>query len=128
MTNFTSSCGRSRSRLLQSFLSDSPLPGHFTSRIVTTAARHARGAAVAAGFEQHRPSAIEQRLHQRIHVLLQQRLTAGHLHERAAKCVDLGKHVSSDVFCPSWNAYGVSHHEQRRSHAVRRTKTHGRPA
>jgi hypothetical protein len=31
-------------------------------------------------------------------------------------------------FLPSWNAYRVSHHEQRRSHAVNRTKTHGRPA
>src|SRR4029079_15114145 len=35
---------------------------------------------------------------------------------------------SSERLFPSWNAYGVSHHEQRRSQAVRRTKTHGRPA
>ncbi len=34
---------------------------------------------------------------------------------------------SSDILRPSVKAYGVSHHEQRRSQAVSRTKTHGRP-
>src|SRR5258705_6440244 len=31
------------------------------------------------------------------------------------------------IFVPSVNAYGVSHQEHLRSHAVRRTNTHGRP-
>ncbi|MEZ5418942.1 MAG: hypothetical protein R2708_16590 [Vicinamibacterales bacterium] len=35
---------------------------------------------------------------------------------------------STDIFRPSWKAYGLSHQTQRRSHAVRRTNTHGRPA
>src|SRR6267142_1703243 len=77
MTNFTSSCGASRSRLLQSLRADSPLAGHLTSTIFTTAA---------------------------------------------------GTTSSTDILCPSWNAYAVSHHEQRRSHAVSRTKTQRRPA
>ena len=97
--------------------------------MVTTARGHAGGAAVTAGLEQHGLAALEQRLHQRIHVLLQQRLAAGDLDQRAVEPIDLAEHIVRGAACvPSWKAYGVSHHEQRRSHAVRRTKTHGRPA
>ena len=34
---------------------------------------------------------------------------------------------STDILRPPVNAYGVSHHPQRRSHAASRTNTHGRP-
>ena len=53
---------------------------------------HALGAAVSAGLEQHRAAALEQRLHQRVHVLLQQRLAAGDLDERTVVPLDLGEH------------------------------------
>ena len=78
----------------------SPLPGHFTSRIVTTGSGHARGAAMAAGFEQHGAAAIEQRLHQRIDVVLQQRLAAGDLDERTVEPLDLGKHLVERLLAP----------------------------
>ena len=80
-------------RLLQSFLSASPLPGHFTSMIRITPAGTCGDAAMAAGLEQHGLARLEQALHQRIHVLLQQRLAAGDLDERAAVRLDLGHHL-----------------------------------
>src|SRR5438105_9025400 len=55
------------------------------------------GAAMAAGFEQHRAAAIDQRLHERIDVLLQQRLAAGDLDERAVEAVDLLEHLIDRV-------------------------------
>src|SRR5882672_10064765 len=50
-------------------------------------------AAMASGLEEHRPPAFEQLLHQRIHILLQQRLAAGHLDERTRVRVQLLEHV-----------------------------------
>src|SRR5215813_5404816 len=44
---------------------------------------------MAAGLEQNSLAAIEQALHQRIDVLLEQRLAAGHFYERAVEAVDL---------------------------------------
>ena len=75
----------------QSIRSASPDPGHFTSMIRTTPARHLVDAAVAAGLEQHRLPALEQTGHQRIHIALQQRLAAGDLDHRAAVAIDLGQ-------------------------------------
>ncbi len=129
MTNFTSSVGARRSKLSQSIRAASPLPGHFTSITVTTPVGTSAIDAMAASFDEHGLAAIEQRLHQRIDVLLQQRLAAGDLDHVAAVALDLVEdRPRATIFWPSWNAYGVSHHEQRRSQAVRRTKTHGRPA
>ena len=42
-----------------------------------------------AGFEQHRAAAVEQTLHQRIDIVLEQRLAAGDLDELAAVLLDL---------------------------------------
>ena len=52
--------------------------------------RHARDRAMAAGFEHHGAARVEQAIHQRIHVLLQQRLAAGDLDQRAAGVVHRG--------------------------------------
>src|SRR5690606_7174750 len=49
--------------------------------------------------------------------------TSGHSYRRTSATTS-----SSSILRPSVNAYGVSHHVHRRSHAVRRTNTHGRPA
>src|SRR6185503_12187098 len=46
-------------------------------------------AAMTTGLEQHRLAAVEQSLHERIHLFLEQRLTAGHLHQRASVAIDL---------------------------------------
>ena len=90
---------------------------------------HVVDAAMPAGLEHHRVPVVEQPLHQRIDVRLQQRLAAGDLDERAAVSArTCGDHLVDDILRPSWKAYGVSHHEQRRSQAVSRTNTHGRPA
>ena len=71
----------------------------------------------------------QQALHQRVDVLLQQRLAAGDLDERAAVALpprpDL---VDRPLAALGRRRTGVSHQEQRRSHAVRRTNTHGSPA
>ena len=119
---------RKRARLSQSFLPASPLPGHLTSTILQTAG----GTRVIGRWPPvssiTRPAARQQRLHQRIDIVLQQRFAAGDLDERTAVPVDLGDHLVHGILRPSWNAYAVSHQVQRRSHAVRRTKTHGRPA
>ena len=128
MTNFISSVGLRRSRFGQWFLSDSPLPGHLTSITRMTALGTCVDAQVAAGLEHHGAPLVEQALHQRVDLLLQQRLAAGDLDDVAAVGADGPTTSSTLIFRPSWNAYGVSHQEQRRSQAVRRTNTHGRPA
>src|SRR5262249_27583631 len=53
---------------------------------------HTGGAPVSAGLEQNGASAMEQCLHERIHLLLEQRLAAGHLDERAVVSIHSGKH------------------------------------
>ena len=45
---------------------------------------------MAAGLEHHRAGRGQQAIHQRIHVFLQQRFTAGNLDERTVVPVDLG--------------------------------------
>src|SRR6185503_6867809 len=50
-------------------------------------------AAMASGLEEHRPPAFEQPLHQRIHVLLEQRLAAGHFDERTCVRVQFLEHL-----------------------------------
>src|SRR5882672_11221272 len=53
---------------------------------------------MAAGFEEDRPSTFEQPLHQRIHVLLQQRLAAGDLDERAGERLHLLQNLFEGTF------------------------------
>ena len=69
-------CGDSRSRFAQWFFADSPLPGHFTSTIRITSAGTSAMLRWPAGFEHHDMAAVEELLHQRIDVRLQQRLAA----------------------------------------------------
>src|SRR6266550_3846226 len=54
---------------------------------------HSSRAAVAAGLEQHGATAIEQSLHEWIHIILQQWLTAGHLDKGAGERVNLRKNL-----------------------------------
>jgi hypothetical protein len=54
------------------------------------AGRHALSWPMAAGLEQHFVPALEQALHQRIHVRLKQRLAAGNLHQRTSILLDTG--------------------------------------
>ena len=84
MTNFTSSCGDSASRLLQSFLSDFAARRALDVDDLDDRRRHGGDRPMAAGLEQHRAAAVEQALHQRIDVVLEQRLAAGDLDEPAA--------------------------------------------
>ena len=53
--------------------------------------RHARDRPMPAGLEHHGPTLREQPVHQRIHIVLQQRLAAGDLDERAAVPLDLSQ-------------------------------------
>ncbi len=62
--------------------------------------RNTRRAAVAACLEQHGPAAIQQPLHQRIHVVLQQWLASGDLDEGAPKLIDLVKNRLDGPFLP----------------------------
>src|SRR5678815_434790 len=55
--------------------------------------RNALGAAMATGLEQHRLAAVEQTLHERIHLFLQQGLAAGHLDQRAFVAIDLTEDI-----------------------------------
>ena len=55
-----------------------------------TPGRHVGDAAMAAGLDQHGLPGIEQALHQRIHIGLQQRLAAGHFDGLAAARLDVG--------------------------------------
>ena len=80
-------------------------------------------------FKQDGYTAVEQRLHQRIDLFLQERLAPSDLDERTVQPVDLRQHLIEAMLVSLMKkVYVVSHHEQRRSHAVNRTKTHGRPA
>jgi len=93
MTNFTSAPGGSTSRFAQCMRADSPLPGHFTSTIGLTPFGTLSSADVPAGFDQHFAAGVEQPLHQRVHVRLQQRFAAGDLDERALVAEHLRHHV-----------------------------------
>ena len=120
---------RRRSRLAQCIRCDFAAAGTFDVDDLDDRRRARRSMlTVSAGLDQHRLARRQQPLHQRIDVLLQQRLAARDLHQRAAVASTAAITSSSDILRPSWKAYGVSHHEQRRSQAVRRTNTHGRPA
>ena len=55
--------------------------------------RHPRNGPMAAGLEHDAPARGQQTVHQRIHLVLQQRLAAGNLDERAAMPIDLGHHL-----------------------------------
>jgi len=74
------------------------LPGFAATRALHVedrddASGDARGAAVTTCLEKHRPATVEQALHERIHILLQQWLTAGDLDERAGKAINLLEHL-----------------------------------
>src|SRR5687767_382544 len=127
MTNLTSSAPVTRSRFDQSFLSDSPLPGHFTSTMRITPA---------GTFAMLRwPPVSSITVWPRSSNCCISGYTSG-CSSGSPPVISTTSHSnaptsattwSTDIFRPSWNAYGVSHHEQRRSHAVRRTNTQGRP-
>src|SRR5688572_21009903 len=55
--------------------------------------RNPRRAAMTTGLEQHRLAALQQPLHQRIDVLLQERLPAGDLDKRTVKSLYLSQHI-----------------------------------
>jgi hypothetical protein len=127
ITNLTSSRGVSRSRFGQWFFAASPLPGHFTSTTRTTSS----GTRSMLRWPPVSSSTVwprEELPHQRIDVLLQERLAAGVISTTGQPNASTSDTTSSTViFRPSWKAYAVSHQEHLRSHAVRRTKTQGRP-
>jgi len=63
----------------------------------------------------------------RVHVAWQERLAAGHLDELASVPMDFRHDGVDRHLAASVNAYGVSHQAHRKSQAVSRTNTHGRP-
>ena len=84
MTNFTSSCGAQAVEVAPVVLRRFAAAGTLDVDDLDDRRRHARRSPMAAGLEHHRAPAGEQPLHQRIDVLLQQRLAAGDLDQRAA--------------------------------------------
>ena len=127
ITNFTSSCGRSRSRLLQSFFSASPLPGHFTSMMVTTPA----GTRAVLRWPPVSSSTVFPRSSSRSISGYTSSCSSGSPPVTSTSGQRSGRPLresSRPAACvPSWNAYGVSHHEQRgRTPSGGRTHTAGR--
>src|SRR3954452_18418226 len=128
MTNFTSSVGRSASRLGQCIFAASPLPGHLTS-ITRTTPVGTRSAAPwpPVSSSTVRPSAISRSISGYTSFCSSGSppviSTTSQPYPRTCSTTS-----STAIRRPSWNAYDVSHHEQRRSQAVNRTNTQGRPA
>ena len=60
--------------------------------------RHIRGAAMAAPLQQYRSAAVDERLHQRVHFVLEQRFTPCYLNKGAIDPFNFGEYLVNLIF------------------------------